>query len=162
MGVEKFRRYTNLAAVIHLLRTRSITLLNPATWDDTNDAYYMAEYKRLHGANTVLALCFTESDEKYHHWQVFFYGSDGVCIEFDKQQLMRTWIGDPTIRMESVTYELIKNLRARVMIDVERLPFLKRYPYKDEREFRVIYVGDEAPLETKSYPIQLNCIRRII
>ena len=55
MGVETFRRYTNLAAAIHMLRTKSITLLNPATWDDKNDAYYMAEYKRLKDAATVLA-----------------------------------------------------------------------------------------------------------
>ena len=38
-----------------MLRTKSITLLNPATWDDKNDAYYMAEYKRLKDAATVLA-----------------------------------------------------------------------------------------------------------
>jgi hypothetical protein len=55
VGVETFRRYTNLAAAIHMLRTKSITLLNPATWDDKNDAYYMAEYKRLKDAATVLA-----------------------------------------------------------------------------------------------------------
>jgi len=64
MGVATFRRYTNLAVAIHMLRTKSITLLDPATWDDKNDAYDMAEYKRLKQAATVLALCFTESGEK--------------------------------------------------------------------------------------------------
>jgi len=161
MGVERFRRYTNLAAAIHMLRTKSITLLNPATCDDTNDAYYMAEYKRLKRANTVLALCFTESEEKYHHWRVFSHGSDGVCIEFDKPQLLSTWVGNPMIKMDLVSYELIKDMRTRVAIDVERLPFLKRHPYKDEREFRVIYVGMNDTLETKSYPIALECIKRI-
>lgn len=66
-----FRRYTNLAAAIHLLQSRKITLLNPARWDDANDAYFMAEYKRLVGAETVLALCFAETAETYHHWRVF-------------------------------------------------------------------------------------------
>jgi hypothetical protein len=161
MGVETFRRYTNLAAAIHILRTKSITPLNPATWDDRNDAYYMAEYKRLKNAAAVLALCFTESDEKYHHWRIFSHGSDGVCIEFDKPLLLRTWTGDPTIKKDAVTYELIKDMRARPVIDPERLPFLKRHPYKDEREFRVIYVGMDAASETKSYPIALPCIKRI-
>ena len=55
MGVETFRSYTNLAAAIHLLRTKTITLLNPATWADKNDAYYVAEYKRLKHAVTLLA-----------------------------------------------------------------------------------------------------------
>jgi hypothetical protein len=161
MGVETFRRYTNLAAAIHMLRTKSITLLNPATWDDKNDAYYMAEYKRLKHAATVLALCFTESDEKYHHWRVFSHGSDGVCIEFDKPKLLRTWTGDPTIKKDVVTYKLIKDMRARPAIDTELLPFLKRYPYKDEHEFRVIYVGIDDLSETKSYSIELACIKRI-
>jgi hypothetical protein len=144
-----------------MLRTKTITLLNPATWDDKNDAYYMAEYKRLKHAVTVLALCLTESDEKYHHWKVFSHGSDGVCIEFDKLQLLRTWKGDPMIKKGGVTYMLIKEMRARPVIDFECLPFLKRQPYKDEREFRVIYLGMEDASETKSYPIELACIKRI-
>jgi hypothetical protein len=57
---ERLHRYTNLTATIHMLRSRSITLLNPATWDDRNDAYFMAEYKRKVDAKTVLALCFAE------------------------------------------------------------------------------------------------------
>jgi hypothetical protein len=54
-----FRRYTNPAATIHLLRQKKITLLNPATWDDKNDAYFMAEYKRLKSAQngSGLVLC---------------------------------------------------------------------------------------------------------
>src|SRR6516164_3658196 len=39
-------------------RTKTITLSNPATWDDRNDAYFMAEYKRKVDAKTILALCF--------------------------------------------------------------------------------------------------------
>jgi hypothetical protein len=39
VSVKAFRRYTNLAAVVHLLHAKAITLLNPATWDDRNDAY---------------------------------------------------------------------------------------------------------------------------
>ena len=84
MSVKAFRRYTNLAAVVHLLQAKAITLLNPATWDDTNDAYFMAEYKRLKQAKTVLALCFAETAETYHHWRVFSHGADGVCLEFNK------------------------------------------------------------------------------
>jgi hypothetical protein len=61
--VMPFRRYTNLAAAIHLLRKKTITLLSPATWDDRNDAFCMAEYQRILGFKTALALCFAESNE---------------------------------------------------------------------------------------------------
>ena len=161
MTVASFRRYTNLAATIHLLRSRTITLLNPATWDDKNDAYYMAEYKRYTGAKTVLALCFTEREETYHHWRVFSHGSDGVCIEFDKEQLLKVWDEELTVRAGKVTYREIKVQRKKGPLAVKQLAFLKRYPYRDEREFRVVYVSMDEVAEFKSFPIPLSCVRRV-
>jgi hypothetical protein len=161
MGVATFRRYTNLAATIHLLQTRSITLLNPATWDDTNDAYYMVEYKRYTNAKSVLALCFTECMETYHHWRVFSHGSDGVCIEFDKDRLMKIWADDPSVRTGYVAYREIKVQRANGLLTVDELPFLKRFPYQDEQEFQAVYTGMDEPAEFKGFPISLSCIRRI-
>ena len=161
MGVKTFRRYTNLAATIHLLRTKSITLLNPATWDDTNDAYYMAEYKRHSTAKSVLALCFTESAETYHHWRVFSHGRDGVCIEFDKERLLSVWAGDTTVVTGVVNYEEIRSLRKRKVLSSEQLPFLKRYPFRDEQEFRVVFTSMDQADEHKSYTIPLSCIKRV-
>jgi len=155
------RRYTNLAAAIHLLQTKNITLLNPATWDDTNDAYFMAEYKRYKKAKSVLALCFTMQSETYHHWHVFSNGSDGVCIDFEKDTLLPTFGSGPTIRLGLVRYRKIKELTASKSIDVETLPFLKRLPYEDEREFRVVYVSKSSAVEFKDYPVKVAWIRRI-
>jgi hypothetical protein len=160
-GRIPFRRYTNLAAVIHLLQTRDITLLNPATWDDRNDAYFMAEYKRLLQAKTVLALCFAESEETYHHWRVFSHGADGVCLEFDKQALLSAFDGQKQIRLGGVNYRQIRTLRARTEISVEELPFLKRLPYQDEKEFRIVYADKDATEEFRDFPIDLAWIRRI-
>ena len=156
-----FRRYTNLAAVIHLLQTREITLLNPATWDDRNDAYFMAEYKRLLQAKTVLALCFAESEETYHHWRVFSHGADGICLEFDKQALLSAFDGHRRIRLGAVNYRQIRTLRARTEIGIEELPFLKRLPYQDEKEFRIVYADPEVAVEFRNFPLDLAWIRRI-
>jgi hypothetical protein len=159
--VESFRRYTNLAATIHLLRAKRITLLNPATWDDRNDAYFMAEYKRHINANTVLALCFAEQHETYHHWRVFSHGPDGVCIEFNKEKLLTAFTGDPNIRSGPVTYRQIKDIRDPVPVAIDDLPFLKRFPYQDEREFRVVYTDAVRTAEFKDFPIELSWIRRV-
>jgi hypothetical protein len=156
-----FRRYTNLAAAIHLLQSRKITLLNPARWDDANDAYFMAEYKRLVGAETVLALCFAETAETYHHWRVFSHGADGVCIEFDKARLLASFDGQPCVQQGKVTYLKIATLQKRRKIDAGALPFLKRKPYQPEREYRVIYVDRAASMEAKDFDIELSWIRRI-
>lgn len=158
--MSSFRRYTNLAATIHLLQGKAITLLNPATWDDKNDAYFMAEYKRYKKAETLLALCFAECPETYHHWKVFSNGSDGVCIEFDKERLLSTFAKDKRIKKGYVEYRQIKDLRGD-SIALEDLPFLKRYPYQDEREYRVVYVDAKRASEFEEYEIEIDWIERI-
>jgi hypothetical protein len=161
VSVRTFRRYTNLAAVVHLLQSRAITLLNPATWDDKNDAYYMAEYKRLKQAKTVLALCFAESAETYHHWRVFSHGADGVCIEFNRDRLLTVWSKDESVRIRAVAYKEIQQIRGQAALELEDIPFIKRFPYRDEKEFRVIFASQDEALEYKDYPIELAWIRRI-
>lgn len=155
-----FRRYTNLAATIHLLQTKQITLLNPATWDDRNDAYYMAEYKRLRGLQTVLAICFAEQSETYHHWRVFSHGSGGICIEFEKEALLSAFDG-PNIKKGSVHYMLIKDLKKKKEINIERLPFMKRAGFEDEQEYRVVYLDKKNALEAKDFGVDVMWIRRI-
>ena len=66
------RRYTDLPALLYLLRTRSITLLDPSSWDDKNDSYYLEKYKEKKSLQTVLALCLSTAEETYHHWRVVF------------------------------------------------------------------------------------------
>lgn len=156
-----FRRYTDLAATIHLLQRREITLLNPATWDDRNDAYFMAEYKRLKDAKSVLALCFAERSETYHHWRVFSNGTDGVCIELDKEKLLTAFSRDPQVRTGSVRYKRVDELRNRTDLTADELPFLKRLPYRDEHEFRVVFCSSRESAEFKAYPIKLGWINRI-
>jgi hypothetical protein len=161
MSGPSFYRYTNLAATIHMLRTKNITLLNPGTWDDTNDSYFMSEYKRLKNANSVLALCFAESEESYHHWRVFASGGDGVRIEFDKQDLLKALTKDGNVRAELVRYTKLEDLQRKPAIACDELPFLKRWPYGDEREFRVVYTNLSETVAYKDYPIALSSIRRI-
>jgi len=38
---QYLRRYTNIPALLYLLRERKITLLDPASWDDKNDFYFL-------------------------------------------------------------------------------------------------------------------------
>src|SRR5262249_21139889 len=121
----------------------------------------MAEYKRLKQAKTVLALCFAEITETYHHWRVFSHGTDGVCIEFDRDRLLKVWSGDESVRTCAVAYKEIPQIRSQATIDLEDLPFIKRFPYRDEKEFRVIFVSKDEALEYKDYPIGLASIRRI-
>lgn len=45
---------------------------------------------------------------------------------------------------------------------VNDLPFVKRYPYRDEKEFRIIYVSKSKTMDVKYIPIDLQMIKRIM
>lgn len=70
MSGDYLRRYTDLTALIYLLRKRKLTLLDPGSWDDSNDSHYLTLYKEKRKLKSVLALCFMQTDERYHHWSV--------------------------------------------------------------------------------------------
>src|SRR5882762_5821833 len=82
------RRYTSVPSLLALLQDKELTLLSPGLWEDRNDAFYMSQYKTKKQLKTLLALCFSESDETYHHWRVFTRGADGVCIHFKRDELL--------------------------------------------------------------------------
>ncbi len=153
-------RYTNLASLFYVLRNRRLTTLNYLLWDDRNDQYYMGHYKQRGHFESVLAACFTMGSETYHHWRVFAPGADGVRIHFSSGRLLpalRTYEG---IRFGSVAYKKIDEMR---MADValDQLPFLKRIPYRDEKEFRVLWSSRTQKVESKDFDIPLDSITRI-
>ncbi len=154
-------RYTNLASAIYVLKRRAVTLLSPALWDDRNDAYFMSQYKAQKSLQTLLALCFSEGPETYHHWRVFSHGSDGVRIEFDRARLLAAFKGDRRVVARPVSYREIRTLKFDASSSIEDLPFLKRFPYRDEKEFRIVYRCDTETDETRSFPIALGAIARI-
>ena len=65
------RRYTDLPALLHMLAAKQLTLLDPKTWDDQNDSFFMSQYKERKKLKTVLALCFSQTAKTYHHWRSF-------------------------------------------------------------------------------------------
>ncbi len=158
--VTILRRYTSLAALLALLQDKKLTLLSPGLWEDRNDAFYMGEYKTKKRLQTLLALCFTESDETYHHWRVFSQGMDGVCLEFDRERLLAAFANNPHIRSGSVEYYELRKL-GKAPPTIEELPFSKRFPYQDEKEFRIVYVDNEDMLSFKEFDIDLAAITRI-
>jgi hypothetical protein len=161
MTERTFRRYTNLASALHILRNRCLTLLSPVTWDDRNDAFFMAEYKRLKEAKTILAICLAVREETYHHWQVFSRGADGVCLEFDSEKLRSAFNRAEGVRHRMVDYQLITQVNKMSDVDLDRLPFMKRWPYGDEREYRAVYIDKDKELPTYAVSIGLNAITRI-
>jgi hypothetical protein len=154
------RRYTDLPALLHYLRTGCITLLDPGTWDDRNDSHYLSVYKEKKRLQAVLALCFSEASETYHHWSVFSRGPAGVCIIFDRETLFGTLNKFQGIRRARVKYLSIGRAKARELRTSE-LPFLKRAAYKPESEYRVIYESETESLASLQIQVPVSCIRSV-
>jgi hypothetical protein len=154
------RRYTNLPSVIHMLSTRRITFLSPTRWDDRNDSYFMELYKDAKKLKTLLAICFSQETETYHHWRVFADGSSGVCVAFHKQQLIDIVCQQRGVTTGEVDYVRINDLD-HYFRTVLALPFLKRAPFEPENEFRFVYGSKREELGSLDVEMNLSAIDRI-
>lgn len=154
------RRYTELPFLIDFLQTGELTLLSPSTWDDRNDAYYLERYLEIEQFKTAYVLCLAEAPETYHHWKVFSQGPGGVCIEFRRETFLEQIRKVDGLVAKSVEYRTINELR-EVSPSPAELPFLKRYAFKDESEFRVFLTKrDESDLLHR-ISMPLGAVQRI-
>ncbi len=160
MSADYLRRYTDLTALMYLLHKRKVTLLDPASWDDKNDSYYLTQYKEKRGLKSVLALCLMQSDERYHHWSVFAPGPSGVCIKFNRDKFLAAVRKHSHIHMHPVRYMTLSEIR-RTQLNVADLPFMKRHAFEHEDEFRIIHTSKTQRLSTLDISIPLSCIEKI-
>jgi hypothetical protein len=159
MSSTHLRRYTDLTALIFLLNEKKITLLDPESWDDSNDSYYLSIYKEKKNLKSVLALCFSETGETYHHWRVFANGSGGVCIKFKRSSFLKA-LKKLGVRMRQVKYLTLDEIEG-MTLSVKDLPFLKRYAFEHECEYRIVYESDSKKMRKLDIPIPLSCIDKI-
>lgn len=132
------RRYMYLPQALHMLSTQRLNLGDTQYWEDRSEAAIFEKYRIKKQLKGVLALCFTQSPETNHHWSVYARGVAGVCIEFDRAGLIGAFNRSRRVRHDTVDYVLINDALG-YGDRVDRWPFLKRMPFRDENEYRVIY-----------------------
>ncbi|HCT8172799.1 DUF2971 domain-containing protein [Proteus mirabilis] len=160
MRKVSYKRYTDLPALIQILTNRKLTLLDPSFWDDKNDSYFLATYKEKKMLQSVLALCFTKESETYHHWRVFSSGSSGICVNFNSEKLEAAFAKTRGVKFQEVTYLTLNDLRDN-RPTIDRLPFIKRKPYKHEKEFRALWESKSDKTSSLDVPIDISIITRI-
>jgi hypothetical protein len=143
-----------------LLTTKSLTFLDPESWDDKNDSLFMRLYKEKKELDTLLAVCFSQETETYHHWSVFASGSSGICINFKRAELLAELEQYEGIRKRPVSYIQLNELD-QTSRKVANLPFMKRAPFRPESEYRIIFEEKGDPRSYLNIEIPLSCIDRI-
>jgi hypothetical protein len=154
------RRYTALPSLIHILKYRQLTLLNPSSWDDKNDSHFLSLYREKRKLKSVLALCFAQASETYHHWRVFAPGSAGVCLQFDSDAVKTAVSHVPGAKVKPVEYLTLPEIR-KGTIKTARLPFLKRFAFKPENEVRILWESKTAQRSELAVPVELAAVQRI-
>lgn len=133
------RRFTNLAVAMDMLVNERITLLNPKTWEDQNDVAFINAFRDHKKLPNVFAVCFAQAPETFHHWRVFAHGMDGVKVNIDKIALLESLKNKRGYVWNDVEYMRLDEIAKLEQIALYDLPFIKRAPYADEQEFRILY-----------------------
>lgn len=155
------KRFTSLAVALDMLVERRLTLLSPKTWDDQNDIAYLEAYRQKREVKKVFALCFTQAAETFHHWRVFAGGLEGVRINIDKHALLQSLVADPCYVWNDVEYLTLEKVAAMREIDVFDMPFFKRFAFRDELEFRLLYECGDPKALVHHVPIERRWIKSI-
>jgi hypothetical protein len=160
MSQKSLRRYTDITALSYILTNEKITLLNPQTWDDRNDSHFLRLYRKKRKLASVLALCFAQAAETYHHWKVFAAGSAGVCIHFQHGELLKALALHDGVHSGIVKYRTIDELTEKHP-GVNELPFVKRIAFRDEMEFRIIYESKTEKLRKRDFSVPPSVIEKV-
>lgn len=159
--VKKLNKFTTLPVLLDLLERKKLTLLDPALWDDRNDAEIISAYKEHKKIESLMAVCFSYGDETIHHWKTFSSGTSGCVIEFNAERLFEQIDSIEGLKHDKVEYRKLSDIEDKnTIIDIDRLPFTKRWPYRCEEEYRIIIELD-AKATFYEIPIELDTINRI-
>lgn len=160
MSSKSLRRYVDLPALIYMLANKNLSLLSPDSWDDSNDSHYLSLYRSKKKLETVLAACFSQTRETYHHWRVFASGPSGVCVRFDRTRFLQNAKNNPGVHGGKVKYMRLGDM-GQNQLSIEDLPFSKRTAYEDEEEYRLIFESADKRISKIDVDFPLDCIKSI-
>lgn len=132
-------RYTTDTAVVELLEKRKLSFRDPENWDDKNDSRLFKKYEEKNNEK-AFAICMTRSSETFHHWSVFSKKNIGMRISFNEREIIQI-SNKNKFQHGNVKYIQLTDLYKYQNISDLRKLFLKRYAYRDEREFRIISIS---------------------
>jgi hypothetical protein len=156
-------RYTTLPVLLDIIQRKCLTLLSPEAWPDQNDQEVMLDYKSRRYLTCLLAICFSSGDETVHHWNAFASGPAGCRIDFHFSALLDAIAQQSGCRHGKVSYRKITKLSVRDL-SAKRRPFVKRWPYRIEQEYRIIFESRDAADSDRvelTVPIMMSCIQSI-
>lgn len=158
--INKINRFTTLPILLDYLQRQKLTLLDPKLWEDKNDSEIIFEYKRRKSIKNLFALCFSCNDETVHHWKTFSNGPSGCVIEFNPKKLIPIF-DSLSLKHGLIEYKKLNEIEKKgTIIEVNKMPFTKRWPYRCEEEYRIIYETNDT-MDFYEIDVPLSAIQKI-
>ena len=136
-----------------MLEQKRLYFSDPARWEDKNDEGAIEIYREKKGLAKVFVLCCTKDTETIYHWKAFSETDCGCCVEFNSEALFEICNEVPDIKHGKVDYVKIKDLPKEYRGKEDKIPFLKRWPYRNESEYRILY---EAKKKQNSFWLDID------
>lgn len=142
---NKLNKFTTYKYVLCTLNN-GLFFSDGKSWPDKNDSELLDVFRKQSDKDVKVA-CLMQEDETIYHWQSFANGSclqEVCCIEFDSDKLLSVYKPEKGYISDFVNYASIEEV---VFDSPLKLLFTKRLPYRYEKEFRIIHIGNEEDFQ---------------
>lgn len=141
--MNKLNHFTTYEVLLKILKDGLRFSPNFDNWDDKNDSKLVNIYKEIHPESNIGIICFLNDDETIYHWTYFSKNTclkEVCCIEFNKNDLLKNT--SEKHKYQEIQYDTLNDVK---FDQPEELLFTKRWPYRNERESRIVrlYGNDE-------------------
>lgn len=147
--MNKLNHFTTFEVLLKILK-EGMKFSNPSKWKDKNDTELVELYKEIKSLKKIGIACFMQDDETIFHWMAFSKNrkiKDVCCIEFDKEKLLKCLQPQENYIYQSIQYETLNDVS---FDEPEELLFTKRWPYRNEKEFRIVQLINRRKIDVKS------------
>lgn len=157
-------KYTSLPILMEMLESKEIKFVNPRKWDDENERFVFDAYLHNSKKKSVFAYCLSGDTDGSHYWNAFAQGPYSCRIEFHVDKLLKHFDLNKLIVHKEIVYHKIKDITILKLMKPSDILFIKRWPYKAEKEYRAIVIEDDQNSILKDfYPlnVDLDVIKRV-
>jgi GTPase SAR1 family protein len=134
-------RFTSLQALYSMVEGGKLNFSDPRWWPDRNDSKLLDLYCKKKDIS-IRILCLAGDYETISFWTDYADNGNGCCIQFDRKNLLEkldTLVqADPDVRHRKTMYLKFKEIKRFKKLQLDDIPFCKRWPYRYESEYRII------------------------
>lgn len=136
-----FNRFTSIRSLYGLVESGKLFFSDPRWWSDRNDSKLLDLYCKKKDV-TIRVLCLNGDYESIAFWSDYAEGGTGCCIQFERKRIIKgleeAILNGSQIRHSKVEYLKLKEKQKFQNLQLDEVPFRKRWPYRYENEYRVI------------------------